>query len=92
MLQDQIDHNEFCSRGQKQQKSSEACAGMPETGYGASRHWPGDYVPPPFNKKSEFDAVGIAPMASNIGIADRWHRHFVTPSRPVKLSLLQDRS
>jgi hypothetical protein len=35
MLRDQIEYNEFCRRGQKQQKSSDACAGMPETPYGA---------------------------------------------------------
>jgi len=35
MLRDQIDYNEFCRRGQKQQKSSAACAGMPDTGNGA---------------------------------------------------------
>jgi transposase len=40
MLRDQIDYNEFCRRGQKQQKSSAACAGMPETRYGANRHRP----------------------------------------------------
>jgi len=38
MLRDQIDYNEFCRRGQKQQKSSDACAGMPETAYGAKSH------------------------------------------------------
>jgi hypothetical protein len=27
MLRDQIEYNEFCRRGQKQQKSSDACAG-----------------------------------------------------------------
>src|SRR5713226_1436906 len=42
MLRDQIEYNEFCRRGQKQQKSSEACAGMPETRYGAKRHRPID--------------------------------------------------
>jgi len=31
MLRDQIDYNEFCRRGQLQQKSGDACAGMPET-------------------------------------------------------------
>ena len=36
MLRDQIDYQEFCRRGQKQ--SSAACAGMPETGFGANRH------------------------------------------------------
>ena len=34
MLRDEIDYDEFCRRGQKQQ-SSAACAGMPEVGYGA---------------------------------------------------------
>jgi transposase len=29
MLRDEIDYQEFCRRGQKQQKSGEACAGMP---------------------------------------------------------------
>jgi len=38
MLRDQIGYNEFCRRGQKQQKSSEACAGMPETPNGANSH------------------------------------------------------
>jgi hypothetical protein len=38
MLRDKIDYNEFCRRGQKQQKSSDACAGMPETPYGANSH------------------------------------------------------
>jgi len=33
MLRDEIDYQEFCRRGQKQ-KSSAACAGMPETGNG----------------------------------------------------------
>jgi hypothetical protein len=37
MLRDEIDYNEFCRRGQKQQKSSEACAGMPDTGHGAKQ-------------------------------------------------------
>ena len=37
MLRDAIDYNEFCRRGQKQQKSSEACAGMPDTGHGAKQ-------------------------------------------------------
>jgi len=31
MLRDQIEYNEFCRRGQMQQKSGYACAGMPET-------------------------------------------------------------
>jgi hypothetical protein len=38
MLRDQIDHQEFCRRGQKQ--SGAACAGMPEVGNGANRHLP----------------------------------------------------
>src|ERR1700736_2167502 len=42
MLRDQIEYNEFCRRGQKQQKSSDACAGMPETRYGAKSHRPVD--------------------------------------------------
>src|SRR6266849_4739329 len=37
MLRDEIDYNEFCRRGQKQQKSSEACAGMPDTGHGVKQ-------------------------------------------------------
>jgi len=41
MLRDQIDYQEFCRRGQKQQ-SGAACAGMLETGYGANRHRPVD--------------------------------------------------
>jgi transposase len=40
MLRDQIDYQEFCRRGQKQ--SGAACAGMPETGFGANRHRPVD--------------------------------------------------
>ena len=40
MLRDQIEYNEFCRRGQMQQKSGEACAGMPETRYGANNHRP----------------------------------------------------
>ena len=35
MLRDGIEYNEFCRRGQKQQKSGDACAGMPERRYGA---------------------------------------------------------
>lgn len=31
MLRDQIDYYEFCRRGQRQQKSGDACAGMPGT-------------------------------------------------------------
>jgi transposase len=42
MLRDQIEYNEFCRRGQKQQKSSDACAGMPETRNGANSHRPVD--------------------------------------------------
>jgi transposase len=37
MLRDEIDYQEFCRRGQKQQ-SGAACAGMPETAYGTNRH------------------------------------------------------
>src|SRR5271170_8120332 len=36
MLRNEIDYNEFCRRGQKQQNSGAACAGMPETRYGAT--------------------------------------------------------
>ena len=32
---DEIGYNEFCRRGQKQQTSGAACAGMPETRHGA---------------------------------------------------------
>jgi transposase len=35
MLRDGIEYNEFCRRGQMQQKSGDACAGMPEPRYGA---------------------------------------------------------
>src|SRR6202167_5188144 len=35
MLRDRIEYNEFCRRGQMQQKSGEACAGMPGPRYGA---------------------------------------------------------
>jgi transposase len=41
MLREGIDYQEFCRRGQKQQ-SGAACAGMPETRYGANRHRPID--------------------------------------------------
>jgi hypothetical protein len=41
-LRDQIEYNEFCRRGQKQQKSSATCAGMPETPNGAKSHRPVD--------------------------------------------------
>src|SRR5271154_11106 len=42
LLRDQIEYQEFCRRGQKQQKSSDACAGMPETPDGAKSHRPVD--------------------------------------------------
>src|SRR5467141_2086209 len=42
MLRDQIEYNEFCRRGQMQQKNGEACAGIPETRYGANSHRPID--------------------------------------------------
>jgi transposase len=35
MLRDRIEYNEFCRRGQMQQKSGDACAGMPGPRYGA---------------------------------------------------------
>jgi transposase len=38
MLRDRIDYQEFCRRGQMQQKSGDACAGMPERRYGAKSH------------------------------------------------------
>jgi transposase len=41
MLRDEIDYQEFCRRGQKQE-SGAACAGMPETRNGANRHRPVD--------------------------------------------------
>jgi hypothetical protein len=41
MLRDEIDYQEFCRRGQKQQ-SGAACAGMLEVGNGANRHRPID--------------------------------------------------
>jgi len=37
MLRDQIDENEFCRRGQMRQKNDDACAGMPDTAYGAKQ-------------------------------------------------------
>jgi transposase len=40
MLRDQIDYQEFCRRGQKH--SGAACAGMPETRFGAHGHRPVD--------------------------------------------------
>jgi transposase len=42
MLRDEIDYHEFCRRGQMQQSSGDACAGMPETRYGATSHRPVD--------------------------------------------------
>ena|SRR6266478_1014810 len=42
MLRDQIDYNEFCRRGQMQQKNGDACARMPGTRYGAKSHRPID--------------------------------------------------
>ena len=42
MLRDQIDSNEFCRRGQMRQKNGDACAGMPETRFGADSHRPVD--------------------------------------------------
>ena len=41
MLRDEIDYQEFCRRGQKQE-SGAACAGMPETRNGANSHRPVD--------------------------------------------------
>ena len=38
MLRDQIDYQEFCRRGQRQQRSGDACAGMPGLRYGAKSH------------------------------------------------------
>ena len=38
MLRDEIDYQEFCHRGQKH--SGDACAGMPETRFGANCHRP----------------------------------------------------
>ncbi len=38
MLRDEIDYQEFCRRGQMQQKSGGACAGMPGPRYGAKSH------------------------------------------------------
>src|SRR6202045_1310489 len=38
MLRDQIDYQEFCRRGQMQQRSGGACAGMPRGRYGAKSH------------------------------------------------------
>src|SRR5271170_5174678 len=40
MLRNEISYNEFCRRGQK--NSGAACAGMPGTPYGATRHRPVD--------------------------------------------------
>jgi hypothetical protein len=38
MLRDRIDYQEFCRRGQMQQRSGGACAGMPGERYGAKSH------------------------------------------------------
>jgi hypothetical protein len=38
LLRDQIEFNEFCRRGQMQQRSGDACAGMPGMRYGAKSH------------------------------------------------------
>jgi hypothetical protein len=46
MLRDEIDYQEFCRRGQKQQ-SGAASAGMPETRYGANSHRPGPSLDKP---------------------------------------------
>jgi transposase len=42
MLRDQLDYQEFCRRGQLQQKSGDAGAGMPGPRYGAKSHRPID--------------------------------------------------
>ena len=42
LLRERIEYNEFCRRGQKQQKRSDAGAGMPETRYGVKSHRPVD--------------------------------------------------
>src|ERR1700678_3071283 len=42
MLRDQIDYQEFCRRGQMQQRSGAACAGMPGPRYGVKNHRPID--------------------------------------------------
>jgi hypothetical protein len=41
MLRDEIDYEEFCRRGQKQQNGA-ACAAVLEVDYGANRHRPVD--------------------------------------------------
>ena len=38
MLRDHIDYQEFWRRGQMQQSSGDACAGMPGARYGAKSH------------------------------------------------------
>jgi transposase len=38
LLRDQIEYTEFCRRGQMQQRSGGACAGMPGPRYGAKSH------------------------------------------------------
>jgi len=40
MLRDQIDYQEFCRRGQMRQNNGDACAGMPETRFGAKLYRP----------------------------------------------------
>jgi len=42
MLREQMEYNEFCRRGQKQQNSGAACAGRPGTRNGATSHRPVD--------------------------------------------------
>src|SRR5437867_781881 len=42
MLRDEIDYQEFCRRGQIQQKTVRPVVGMPETGNGAKSHRPSD--------------------------------------------------
>ena len=42
MLRDKIDYKEFCRRGQMQERSGDACAGMPEARNGADSHRPID--------------------------------------------------
>jgi hypothetical protein len=51
------EENEFCRRGQMRQKNGDACAGMPDTAYGAKQSpAPSDlgYRLPPFIWKCEF--------------------------------------
>jgi transposase len=42
MLRDEIDYQEFCRRGQKQQKAVQPVGGMPETGNGVNHDRPDD--------------------------------------------------